>query len=83
MHKIATATALMLSLGACETIDLGPVRPSADKFVCEALPETPDLRPLQAFQADNGAWVYLKADVDARDARIATYIVNLRGAWFS
>jgi len=27
--------------------------------------------------------VYLKADVDARDAKIAPYIVELRGAWFS
>jgi hypothetical protein len=43
----------------------------------------PDLTPLTAFQASNGAMVYLKADVDARDAKIAPYIVELRGAWFS
>lgn len=31
---------------------------------------------------DEGALVYLKSDVDARDATVARFLVNIRGAWF-
>lgn len=83
MQKLLTATLLTAFLTSCSTIDVGPPSPPADKLVCALLPAQPDIEPLEAFQAQNGAMVYYKADVDARDAKIAPYIVNLRGAWFS
>lgn len=74
---------LFFGLAACETIKVGPPPPPPERLVCEALPAKPDVSPLVAFTAQNGALVYFKADVDARDAKIAPYIVELRGAWFS
>ncbi len=73
-----------LSLAACgEPIKLNPPPPPADKLVCAELPSPPAVEPLEAFQGSNGALVYPKADVDARDAHIARWIVSLRDAWFS
>ena len=77
------ATASILSLGACSTIDVGAPPPPAERLVCEPLPDAPDLTPLEAISGIGGVMVYRKADVDARDALIAPYVVNLRGAWFS
>lgn len=51
--------------------------------MCAELPAKPDVLPLVAFVAENGALVYSKADVDARDVLIAEYIVEVRGSWFS
>lgn len=71
-------------LAICQpAIDLGTPPPPNERMVCEALPQAPQIGALQAFEAANGALVYLKADVDARDAKIAPYVVQLRGAWFS
>ena len=72
-----------LCLAACQPIDVGFPPPPAEYFVCASEPEVPDVEALQAYVAQNGAEVYLKSDVDARDAKIATYIVQWRGAWFS
>lgn len=83
MQKQIMITLLMLSLAACKPeINTGITRPSDDRFICQPLPEKPDIKPLQAFQSDNGALVYSKSDVDQRDANIANFIVSLRGAWF-
>lgn len=81
--KHLTILPLFFILAACETIKVGPPPPPAQRLVCEELPAKPDISPLVAFAAENGALVYYKADVDARDAKIAPYIVELRGAWFS
>ena len=51
--------------------------------MCDALPAKPNLDPLTAFKLTDGTEVYLKSDVDARDAKIAPYIIEVRGAWFS
>lgn len=83
MHRKTAIILSMLFLGACKTIDLGKDEPPADRLVCAVLPAKPEISPLKAFEASNGAMVYLKADVDARDAKIGDYVVNLRGAWFS
>lgn len=75
---------LMLFLAACQPkINTGISRPSVDRFFCAPMPENPDIKPLQAFEAANGALAYYKADVDQRDANIAEFIISYRGAWFS
>lgn len=83
----AKALAGILSIaclaGCNEPIKLNPPPPPADRLVCAELPAAPSVEPLEAFRASNGAMVYRKADVDARDAQIAHWIVSLRGAWFS
>lgn len=81
---LLAATPLTLLCAACgEPIKLNPPPPPADKLVCAELPSPPAVEPLEAFQASNGALVYPKADVDARDSEIARWVVELRGAWFS
>lgn len=77
------ATLSTLFLVACQKpIEVGPPPPPADKLVCKNAPANPILSPLQSFEADNGATVYTKASVDARDAVIAEYIVEYRGSFF-
>jgi len=84
MQKLLTLTLLTLCLTSCgQPIKLNPPPPPPERLVCEKLPVKPDVLPLVAFTAQNGALVYYKADVDARDAKIAAYIVAIRGAWFS
>jgi hypothetical protein len=75
---------LFFTLTACpEPIKLNPPPPPAERLICDELPAKPDVLPLQAFAAENGAQVYFKADVDARDQKIAGYIVQVRGSYFS
>lgn len=76
---------LMAFLMACpgERIEVNAPQVPDEYLTCDKLPAAPDVEPLRAFQASNGAMVYYKADVDARDAKIAPYIVAIRGAWFS
>lgn len=84
MHKALIAIALMPFLSGCpKPIKVGAPPPPAEMLVCQEEPVAPDLEPLVATTAANGAQVYSKSDVDARDAEIADYIVNYRGAWFS
>ena len=77
-------TLLTPFLMACpKPIEVGKPAPPQSRLVCEPLPEKPVLTPLVPFEASNGALVYYKADVDARDAQIAPYVVDVEGAWFS
>ncbi|MEM9085288.1 MAG: hypothetical protein AAGB23_05145 [Pseudomonadota bacterium] len=46
------------------------------------MPAVPAIQALQPIMMDEGALVYLKSDVDARDATVARFLVNIRGAWF-
>ena len=43
------------------------------------MPKTPDLAPLTVITLPSGAEVYPKPETDARDAKIASYIVVLKG----
>ena len=83
----ARAMAALAALGiitSCggETINVGTPPPPASYLVCDALPEAPDLDPLQAITLADGAKVYAKPQVDTRDSAIARWIVDLRGAHF-
>jgi hypothetical protein len=74
------------ALSACarNPIDRRPAPlPPREWMVCEKLPVAPDLEPLVPFQLSDGRTVYLVDDVNARDAQIASYVVAVRGAWFS
>lgn len=83
MRATLALTLSTLCLAACQPINTGHPRPPAEYLTCAPEPQVPDVKPLQVYVASNGAEVYLKSEVDARDAGIATYIVNWRGAWFS
>jgi len=83
MQKYLALILLTPFLTACpKPIEVGRPAPPRDRLVCKEAPDKPILSPLQPIVASNGATVYPKADVDARDAQIAEYIVNYRGAWF-
>lgn len=83
MLKLTIGILSTLFLAACsQTLDLNRPAPPHERLVCAALPAAPDISPLEAVTASNGALVYMKADVDARDTGIARYIVAVRGAWF-
>lgn len=72
-----------MHLTACgEPIKVGLPPPPAEWMQCEALPVAPDLKPLERITLPDGRMVYLMTDVNARDARIARYIVQVRGAHF-
>ena len=84
--KIASIFLTALVVAGCgpkETIRVNPPPPPASYMVCEQLPVSPDLEPLEAITLPDGRVVYLKSDVDARDGSIARYIVAVRGSWFS
>lgn len=84
MMKTALITCSSLLLASCApNINTGRPLPPPERFICDALPERPDLPALQPFVTDKGVRVYSKAEVDARDANIAQYIIDVRGAWFS
>lgn len=74
-----------LALTAChgEPIKVNAPPPPQERLVCDPLPTPPDLSPLVAFTTPDGVPAYRKADVDARDAQIAPYVVQMRSAWFS
>lgn len=81
--KLALLAPITFSLWACPgDIKLGPLPPPPERLVCQEMPEKPDLRPLEAFSLPDGTLAYRKADVDARDGKIARYIVAMRGAYF-
>ena len=83
MTRIALTLCSSLALASCgEPIRVGAPPPPSEYMVCEKLPVAPDLKPLEAFQLSDGRMVYLKADVDSRDSRVARYILEVRGAWF-
>lgn len=50
-------------------------------MVCAPIPEAPRIEGLMAFQVGEGM-AYDKGQVDARDAKIARWLIELRGAWF-
>jgi hypothetical protein len=83
--KRAFLYTLPLCLTACGpkpiTVNVPP--PPASYMVCEQLPARPDLKPLVPFVLSDGRKVYLVDEVNARDAEIARYVVQARGAWFS
>lgn len=84
LMRYSSVALCALALAGCgERIEVGRPAPPPERLVCEALPAKPDLAPLVAYTASNGALVYSKADVDARDAQIAKYVVLVRRAWFS
>lgn len=87
MKTLLTLFSSVLLLTACsnkaEKIALNTPPPPDSYMVCEEMPEIPDLRPLQAFELQDGKVVYLKQEVDSRDYKIARYIVETREAWFS
>ena len=74
-----------LTLTACggETITVNTPPPPASYLTCDTLPDVPDISPLTPIVASNGTKVYLVDEVNARDSKIARWIVDLRGAWFS
>jgi hypothetical protein len=82
MRKALALIPLIACLTACpKPIEIGPLPPPAERFVCLPLPQPPVLSALVASEA-NGVMVYRKDAVDARDGQIARYIVDVRGAWF-
>lgn len=76
---------LMVSLTACpgEPIEPNAPPPPREYLVCESLPKAPNVEALSPFALSDGRVVYLASEVDRRDVKIATYIVDVRGAWFS
>lgn len=80
IHLTLCSSLLLVSCGP--NINTGRLLPPPERFICDALPERPDLPALQPFVTDKGVKVYKKAQVDARDAIIAQYIIDVRGAWF-
>jgi len=74
----------MVSLLACqaEVIEVNAPPPPQEYLTCAQMPTAPDLSALEAIQASNGALVYPKVETDIRDAKIAGFIVELRGAYF-
>lgn len=85
MNRWIPATLLCASLTACggETITVNAPPPPASYLICDTLPEPPDISPLTPIVASNGTKVYLADEVNARDSKIARWIVDVRGAWFS
>jgi hypothetical protein len=82
--KLAFLYALPLCLTACgpKPITVNAPSPPASYMVCEELPARPDLKPLEAIALPDGRMAYLKAETDARDAKIARYVVESRAIWF-
>ena len=72
------------ALTACnrEPIKVNPPPPPDAYLVCEPMPEPPEIEPLKPYNTGD-VKVYLKGDVDLRDSKIARWIVDVRGAWFS
>jgi hypothetical protein len=74
----------MLPLASCgDPIKVGAPPPPAEWMTCAEMPARPDLSPLEAITLPDGRVVYSKPATDARDAAIARWVVEARGAWFS
>ena len=70
-------------LAACgEPIEVGLPPPPREWLSCKEMPLAPDLKPLERITLPDGRVVYLARETNDRDAEIARYIVDLRGAWF-
>lgn len=67
---------------ACQKpIELNPPPPPAERLVCAELPTPPRIEGIIPYQSGEG-YVYDKGQVDARDAKVARYILQVRDAWF-
>jgi hypothetical protein len=78
----ATLSTLFLVTGCNERLEVNPPPPPAKYLTCQELPAVPAIAPLTPIRTANGTTVYLTAETDARDAQIARWIVDVRGAWF-
>jgi hypothetical protein len=83
MRTLIIATVLLATSCAGEVIEVNAPPPPQEYLTCQTMPTAPDLSALESIQASNGALVYLKPETDARDAKIARYIVDLRQSYFS
>ena len=83
MRALLIATPFLLTACGGEKIEVNLPPPPAEWLSCQELPSRPDLKPLERIVLPDGREVYLKADVDTRDAAIARWIVQARGSWFS
>lgn len=68
-------------MGVCQPkpIELGPRPAPAEYFVCADDPDAPATEDLRVFDVTfNGATVqvYLKSEVDARDEKVANWVVD-------
>lgn len=78
------ATLWIPFLAACQTpIKVGAPPPPSEFLTCQEEPEKPVFKPLEVHTGPMGGLFYKVADVDARDAQIAPYVLLLRGSWFS
>lgn len=84
MTRLAIVGVVCAALTACggERIEVNAPPPPQEYLTCQEMPTAPDLTALEAIEASNGALVYPKPETDARDAQIARWIVELRGAYF-
>lgn len=70
-------------LASCgEPVEVGLPPPPREWLSCKEMPVAPVLEPLERITLPDGRVVYLARETNARDAEIARYIVDLRGAWF-
>lgn len=82
MKKLCALTLFAVAACSKPPIEIA-TQPIPQEFLtCDALPDAPDVDALTAYNI-SGALYYSKRDVDARDAVLANWIVNIRGAWFS
>lgn len=81
MLKTVAVALSTLCLISCTPARIQIVKPPADKLVCDSLPATPKLTPLdwtKMITIDEARVI-----VQRREGETADYIVALRGAWFS
>lgn len=81
MRRTLIAALSTLCLISCTPARIQIARPPADKLVCDPLPATPMLTPLdwsEMVTVDEA-----RVLVQQREGETADYIVALRGAWFS
>ena len=83
MQKLLALIPLMVCSACGPQIEVGIPRPPEEYLTCKELPAVPPIAPLTPVRAANGMTVYLKTETDARDAEIARWILQVRGAWFS
>ena len=81
MRSVMIAALSTLCLISCTPARIQIAKPPSEKLVCDALPATPKLTPLdwsKMVTVDQARVLVLK-----REGETADYIVALRGAWFS